>query len=113
MSTFAGTRSSTDCVAMLPSVGTRTTYFSYAPVVDSRGHTVTCAAAIAEHTQNSSANTPLFIVRSSTCYLPGGDLHTHLLGRHTFRYTGAMEAFTPLGFLLRLLAAIALVLCTF
>jgi hypothetical protein len=52
----------------------------------------------------------------STLYLSPDEatIFTHtLLGGHAFRYTPAMEAFTPLGFLLRLLAAIVLVLCTF
>src|SRR5437870_972698 len=38
--------------------------------------------------------------------------HRSIAGTH-FATLGSMEAFTPLGFLLRLLAAIVLVLCTF
>src|SRR4029079_17974799 len=41
-----GSSRSTLVVDTLPSVGTRTTYFSYAPSCDSRGQTVTCANAL-------------------------------------------------------------------
>ena len=62
--TPAGMSISTDVVATLPSVGTRTMYFSVAPGFDSRGLTLTCACAAVANSTAAMVQVAMRVIRN-------------------------------------------------